>query len=61
MFKTNDVVSEQFVKILNVITSNRPIFLLKNCEKLLHSHFFSEGGYIVVKNLTVDLLTSSLG
>ena len=47
LFKTNDVISYHFVKILNVNFSNTQIiFLLKKCEKLLHcksfSHFFNK-------------------
>ena len=60
LFKTNDVVSQRFVKISNVNISNMLLFLLKKCEKLLQcksfSHFFDKNiivfGYKVVKHLT---------
>ena len=42
LFKTNDVVSERFVKISNINISYMPIFLLKKCEKLLHCKSFSQ-------------------
>ena len=46
LFKTNDVVSLRFVKILNITISNMPIFLWKKIERLLQcksfSHFFNK-------------------
>ena len=57
LFKTNDVISYRFFKI-NI--SSMPIFLSKNCVKLLHCksffHFFNKNisvfDYKVVKHLT---------